>query len=85
MNPRRSGRTRFVLAIFAALSIGLSALSAGCYGSGVTTGVYVGGGYGGYGGYGPYGPRGGYRGPYGYPYPGGYPMYGGGVVITGRP
>ena len=85
MTPRRSVRSWRRLAILAALGFGLSALSAGCYGSGVTTGVYVGGGYGGYGGYGPYGPYGGYRGPFGYPYPGGYPMYGGGVVITGRP
>lgn len=82
MIPRRVGHRWRRLAILAVLGIGLSVLSAGCYGSGVTTGVYVGGGY---GGYGPYGPYGGFRGPYGYPYPGGYPRYGGGVVITGRP
>ncbi len=82
MTPRRSRRGRPVLPFLAALGICLVVLSAGCYGSGVTTGVYVGGGY---GGYGPYGPYGGFRGPYGYPYPGGYPVYGGGVVITGRP
>ena len=69
------------LAIIAVLVIGPPVLVGGCYGSGVTTGVYVSGGYGGYG------PYGGYRGPYGYPaaYPGRYPGYGGGVVITGYP
>ena len=72
------------LVLILLLLVGLPVVLSGCYGSGVTTGVYVGGGYGGYGGYGPYG---GYRGPYGYPsaYPGRYPVYGGGIVITGRP
>ena len=72
------------LVIVVVLFVGIPVLFGGCYGSGVSTGVYVGGGYGGYGGYGPYG---GYRGPYGYPaaYPGRYPGYGGGIVITGYP
>ena len=56
------GRRLFArLVIVFVLSAGLSVAFGGCYGSGVTTGVYVGGGYGGYG------PYGGYRGPYGYP------------------
>jgi hypothetical protein len=77
----RGGRFFARLVIVLVLSAGLPVAVGGCYGSGVTTGVYVGGGYGGYG------PYGGYRGPYGYPaaYPGRYPGYGGGVVITGYP
>jgi len=77
----RSGRRFSHLVIILVLLVGLPVVFSGCYGSGVSTGVYVSGGYGGYG------PYGGYRGPYGYPsaYPGRYPGYGGGVVITGRP
>ncbi len=83
MTSRVVRRLRRV-ALVALLAGVLPALAGGCYGSGVTTGVYVQGGYGGWGGYGPYG---GYRGPYRYPapYPGPYPAYGGGIVITGRP
>ena len=65
----------------------LGLMSLGCYGSGYSSGVYVGvsgpGPYWGGGGYGgPYG--GGYRGPYGGGYWGPGRVHGG-VVITGRP
>ncbi len=63
--------------LFVCIAI-LGMMSAGCYGSGVSTGVYVG-----VSGPGPY-----WGGPYRGPYGGGYWGPGrvhGGVVITGRP
>lgn len=69
-------RRRLAL-VLCVVALGLG--SVGCYGSGYSTGVYVGVS-------GPY--YGGGYGPYGGPYGGGYwgpGRVGGGVVITGRP